>query len=58
MPRALKISCVIPAFNGGNVLVKTLAMLPVQTHQAHEIVIAESLRKRAENARCSACFTC
>lgn len=58
MPRERKIFCVIAAFNRGSVLVKMLAMLAGQTHQAHESGIAESLRKRAGNAHGSARSTC
>ena len=60
MSNELKISCVIPTFNRGKVLVKTLEMLLEQTHRAHEIIIvdqstevpcevAESLRQWAES---------
>ena len=41
MPDELKISCVIPTFNRGKVLVTTVEMLLDQTHKAHEIILVD-----------------
>jgi GT2 family glycosyltransferase len=41
MSDELKISCVIPTFNRGKVLVESIEMLMDQTHKAHEIIIVD-----------------
>lgn len=61
-PARLRISCVIPTFNRGPVLVRSLEMLLDQTYQADEIIIVdqstevppevgERLRKMAESGK-------